>query len=39
MQYYKVKKGKIYPTAFKLCKQSSGRTILVKTIDKAKINS
>jgi hypothetical protein len=39
MQYYKVKEGRIYPTASKLCEQSSGRVILVKTIDKAKINS
>ena len=39
MQYYKVKEGGIYPTASKLCKQSSGYIRLVKTIDKAKINS
>jgi hypothetical protein len=39
MQYYKVKKGRIYPTAFKLYKRSSSYIILVKIIDKAKINS
>jgi DNA repair protein RadC len=39
MQYYKVEKGGMYPTASKLYEQSSSRVILVKTIDKAKINS
>jgi hypothetical protein len=39
MQYYKVKEGRIYPTASKLYKRSSGYIIPVKTIDKAKINS
>jgi len=39
MQYYKVKEGKIYPTASKLYEQFSGCIIPVKTIDKAKINS
>ena len=39
MQYYKVKEGGIYPTASKLYERSSGRIILVKTINKAKINS
>jgi len=39
MQYYKVKEGRIYLTASKLCERSSGYIILVKTIDKAKINS
>jgi len=39
MQYYKVKEGGIYPTTSKLCKQSSDYAILVKIIDKAKINS
>ena len=39
MQYYKVEEGRIYPTASKLCERSSGYTTLVKTIDKAKINS
>ena len=39
MQYYKVEEGRIYPTAFKLCEQSSGCARPVKTMDKAKINS
>ena len=39
IQYYKVEEGRIYPTASKLYKQSSSYIILVKTIDKAKINS
>ena len=38
MQYCKVKEGGMYPAASKLCKQSSGRIRLVKTIDKAKID-
>ena len=39
MKYYKVKEGRMYPTASKLYKRSSGYIILVKIIDKAKINS
>jgi hypothetical protein len=39
MQYYKVKEGRIYPTASKLYKQFSSYITPVKTIDKAKINS
>jgi hypothetical protein len=39
IQYYKVEEGRMYPTASKLYKQSSGYIIPVKTIDKAKINS
>jgi len=39
MQYCKVKEGGMYPTTSKLCKRSSGRAILVKTMDKAKIDS
>ena len=39
MQYYKIEEGKIYPTTSKLYERSSGYIRLVKTIDKAKINS
>ena len=39
MQYCKVEEGRMYPTASKLCEQSSSRIRPVKTIDKAKINS
>ena len=39
MQYYKVKEGRMYSAASKLCEQSSGCVILIKTMDKAKINS
>jgi len=39
MQYYKVEEGGMYPTASKPCERSSGCVILVKIIDKAKINS
>jgi len=38
MQYCKVKEGGMYLAVSKLCKQSSSHAILVKTMDKVKID-